>query len=75
MPFKEIIPFGIGIAMVVGLAGNPLHFRENLRKVQFQILRECTRVDNWGNPSPWAHSRLKHVGINDFRAQKANKNN
>jgi hypothetical protein len=70
MPFKEIITYGIGIAMVAGLAGNPLHFRENLRRVQFQVLKECTRVDNWGNPSPWAH-RLNHVGLNSSRAQKA----
>lgn len=75
MPFKEIITYGIGIAMVVGLAGNPVHFRENLRRFQFQILRECTRVDNWGNPSPWAHSRLRHVGMSDLNAQKASTKN
>ena len=51
MPIKEFVQYGIGIAMIVGLAGNPLHFRRNLKNFQLQILRECTRVDNWGNPS------------------------
>ena len=56
MPIKELVQYGLGIAMIVGLAGNPLHFRENLRSFQLKVLRECTRVDNWGSPSPWSHA-------------------
>ncbi len=73
MPIKEIVQYGLGIAIVVGLAGNPLHFRENLRNFQFQILKECSRVDNWGNPSPFPQRRLS--ANSDHRHQKVLKIN
>jgi hypothetical protein len=55
MPIKEIINFALGIVLSIALLGGPQNLRSNLRDVQIKILREMTRVDNWGNPSPWAH--------------------
>ena len=61
MPIKEIVSFTLGIVMTIAVAGGPLQLRANLRKVQIEILREMTRTDNWGNPSPWAHSRAEII--------------
>jgi len=51
MPIKEIITFTMGIVMSIAIIGGPQHLRANLRETQIKILREMTRVDNWGNPS------------------------
>lgn len=56
MPIKEIITFTMGLVMTIAVVGGPQNIRSNLREVQIKILREMSRVDNWGNPSPWAHS-------------------
>lgn len=59
MPIKEIVSFTMGIVMTIAVVGGPLNLKTNLRKVQVQILREMTRTDNWGNPSPWSHVKMK----------------
>ncbi len=66
MPVKEITTFAMGIVMSIALVGGPQNLRSNLRDVQIKILREMTRVDNWGNPSPWAH----HSGISTHKTKK-----
>lgn len=55
MPIKEIVAFGIGLAMYIGLTGGPWKMRTNLRDAQVKILREMARVDNWGTPTPWLY--------------------
>jgi len=59
MPIKEIITFTMGVVMTIAVAGGPLNLKTNLRKVQIEILREMTRTDNWGNPSPWANKQMQ----------------
>jgi hypothetical protein len=49
MPIKEIMMFSIGVLIAIFFT-NPLYFREATRKTEFQILREVTKTDNWGNP-------------------------
>jgi hypothetical protein len=51
MPIKELMTLSTGILIAIFIA-NPLHFREAVRKVQIQILREVARTDNWGTPIP-----------------------
>jgi hypothetical protein len=63
MPIKEIVSFAMGIVMTIAIAGGPQNFRSNLREVQIKILREMSRVDNWGNPSPWAHHAVLQAHI------------
>jgi hypothetical protein len=67
MPIKEIVSFAMGVMMVVALS-SPLHFRENLRRIEFSILKETSRVDNWGNPSIWAH--VKHQKLKTTKTAK-----
>ena len=50
MPIKEIIGFGMGVIMTLAVAHGPQNLAKELRKLQFQILREATNT-NWGNPS------------------------
>jgi len=44
---NQIINFSIGVLIALFIA-NPLHFRDVVRKLEFKILREATRTDNWG---------------------------
>ncbi len=57
MPIKEIMTLSIAVFAMLFVT-NPLHFKDAVRKVQFQILREVARTDNWGNPNIWPH---RHV--------------
>ena len=62
MPIREIMTFSFGVLAVLFATHGPLHFRESVRNLQIQILRDVARTDNWGNPSifkhrPQAHSR------------------
>jgi hypothetical protein len=59
MPIKELITFAIGVAMAVGLAGGPGKVEANLRAAKVMILREMTRVDNWGTPTPWLYKKSR----------------
>lgn len=58
MPIKGIMTFSTGIFIALFIA-NPLHFRESVRKVQFQILKEVARTDNWGDPDIFKHRSAK----------------
>ena len=60
MPIKEIVSFGMGVVLMVAVTGGPLNLKTNLRAAEIKILREVSRTDNWGNPSPWAHSMAKN---------------
>lgn len=66
MPIEKIVALAVGIAMSIAVTGGPQNFKKNLREVELKILRECTRVDNWGNPSPWAHRQ--HHSISQKKA-------
>jgi hypothetical protein len=54
MPIKEIMTFTTGILIALFIA-NPLHFREAVHKLEFKILREATRTDNWGTEHLYLH--------------------
>lgn len=51
MPIKEIMTLAIVIMSGWLLAGGKDGVVKNIRKAQFQILREVARTDNWGSPS------------------------
>jgi hypothetical protein len=51
MPIKEVVTFALGMVISIALVGGPIHLRQHLREMQIKILREMTRVDNWGEPS------------------------
>jgi hypothetical protein len=55
MPIEKIIALAAALVASITLTGGPQNLKKNLRDIEIKILRECTRVDNWGNPSPWAH--------------------
>lgn len=47
MPIKEIVAFGMTLWAGLMLTQGP----QGVKAVQFKILREVTRTDNWGSPS------------------------
>ncbi len=55
MPIEKIVALTAALVASIALTGGPQNLTKNLRAIEIKILRECTRVDNWGNPSPWAH--------------------
>ena len=59
MPIKAIMTFSTGILIALFIS-NPLHFREAVHKLQFKILREVTRTDNWGTPGLLPQPPLRH---------------
>jgi hypothetical protein len=56
MPIREILALA---AVIFGgiFVTHPLSFRTTIRQVQFSILREITRTDNWGDPSLYHTNR------------------
>ena len=50
MPIKEIVAFGAAVFTMLFVINGPLHFRDAVRKLQIQILRDISRTDNWGDP-------------------------
>lgn len=58
MPIKEIIAIS-AVIMASVMAANPTRPREAIRELQFKILREVGRTDNWGNPSIFRHKKTK----------------
>ncbi len=51
----------ISVSVFMGLIlSHPYTWRMELAKFQYSILKEATRVDNWGNPSLWAQKELKN---------------
>ncbi len=70
MPIKEIITFALGIALTVALTGGPMKMKSNLEKAKIQILRDMTRVDNWGTPTPWLYNEKPKRRVRPlFRAE------
>ena len=61
MPVKEIITYVLGVIGALAVLHGPLHLKDELWKVEVQILRETARTDNWGNPSLFAHRRPIHA--------------
>ena len=61
MPIEKIIALTAALVASIAVTGGPQNLKKNLREVQIKILRECTRVDNWGNPSPWAHQQTRAI--------------
>jgi len=55
MPIEKIIALTAALVAGIAITGGPQNLKKNLWNMEIKILRECTRVDNWGNPSPWAH--------------------
>jgi len=47
MPVSDIIKFGLGVLGTLLVLHGPFHFREQMRKMEFQILHEASRTDNW----------------------------
>ena len=73
MLIKEIMTFSMGVLIALFIA-NPLHFRESVRKMQFQILKEVTRTDNWGNPDIFQHPTRKNSKGSGKIINRANDN-
>ena len=59
MPIKELLNFSTGLLIVLFLT-NPLHFREAVHRLQFKILKEVTRTDNWGTPGLSVYQNNRH---------------
>jgi hypothetical protein len=42
------------MGVVIGLmVAHPFTWRVELAKLEYRMLKEATRTDNWGNPLPW----------------------
>ncbi len=63
MPISDIIKYGFGVIGTLLVLHGPLHLQEEMRKMEFQILREASRTDNWGSPSIFVghHDRIHAV--------------
>jgi hypothetical protein len=48
---KDAISLAIAIMSVLFVTYGPTKFKTKLHELELKILRESTRVDNWGNPS------------------------
>ena len=57
MPIKEIITMGIIAVASIAVTHGPGRLKSGLRKVEFQILKEVGRTDNWGNPDIFVHGQ------------------
>ena len=57
MPVDKIITYTFGIIATLAVLHGPLHLRDEMRKIEIQILRETARTNNWGNPSIFAGRR------------------
>jgi hypothetical protein len=58
MPIADIIKYGFGVIGTLLVLHGPFHLQEEMRKMEFQILREASRTDDWENPAVWAgHGR------------------
>ena len=56
MPVKECI--AIAATVLAGIVvTHPFSFGNYIREVEFSILREATRTDNWGDPSLYHTNR------------------
>lgn len=47
MPVSNIIKFGLAVAGTLLIIHGPVHFQQEMRKMEFQILKEAARTDNW----------------------------
>jgi hypothetical protein len=56
MPIREILALSVAVMGGIFIA-HPLSFKSALRQVEFSILREVTRTDNWGDPSLYRTNR------------------
>jgi len=61
MPVDKIITYTFGIIATLAVLHGPLHLRDEMRKIEIQILRETARTDNWGNPSIFVHRPIHSV--------------
>ena len=56
---EKLMP--IAFSVVMGLvATHPRTWRVELAKLQYSILKEATRTDNWGDPSIGFHQNRSH---------------
>ena len=52
LPIDGLVKIAMGV--VIGLmVAHPFTWRVELAKLEYRILKEATRTDNWGNPLPW----------------------
>lgn len=61
LPIDGLIKIAMGIVLGLMIA-HPFTWRGELTKLQYRMLREGTRTDNWGNPLIWrqqSHARRK----------------
>ena len=63
MPIKEIMTYSAAILAWLFLS-HPIHFRQAVQNLKYQILRDIGRTDNWGNPSLPRHLRKAHRSPN-----------
>lgn len=62
MPISDIIKYGFGVVGTLLVLHGPLHLQEEMRKMGFQILREASRTDDWGQVSIFAgHGIKSHI--------------
>jgi len=54
MPIKEIIALTTAIVIATAVTGGPQNLEKNLNSMKYTMLKELTRTDNWGNPSPFS---------------------
>jgi hypothetical protein len=61
MAISDIVKFGFGVIGTLVVLHGPFHLQEEMRKMEFQILHEAARTDNWGNPSVYAGHGREHI--------------
>lgn len=72
MPIKELL--AIAAAVVGGIfISHPLDFTNALHRVQFSILKEATRTDDWGNPSIYHSNRYTTYPSKIYRSSPKHK--
>ncbi|MGE4232040.1 MAG: hypothetical protein AB7F43_01810 [Bacteriovoracia bacterium] len=51
MPIKEYVNWGFIILAGLAITKGPQNLVFEMKKLQYQMLREVGRTNNWGNPS------------------------
>jgi hypothetical protein len=67
MPIRELLAFTT-FALVAIFAAHPFDFSNAVKKVELSILKEASRVDNWGDPS--FHNARKYIRAQNLEHPK-----
>ncbi len=57
MPIKEIIAIALTLVTATAIFSGPSSLEKSLNTMKYQLLKELTKTNTWGDPSPWRHQK------------------